>query len=50
MSNKMKNQDKNNKIAEIDDHIRRNFDIMKVSSGLSDKSIKNDFSNGYLTV
>lgn len=30
MSNKAKTQDKSNKITEIDDHIRRHFDIQKV--------------------
>lgn len=30
MSNKTKTQDKNSKISEIDEHIRRNFDIKKV--------------------
>lgn len=31
MSNKMKSQDKANRIAEIDEHIRRNFEIIKVN-------------------
>lgn len=32
MSNKMKSQEKANRITEIDDHIRRNFEIIKVNT------------------
>lgn len=34
MSNKLKSQEKANRIAEIDDHIRRSFDIIKVNGNV----------------